>query len=679
MERTYGYARDLDTAAPIPSATVTVYDVGTLDITDIFSDDLSTPTPLANPFTADAVGAGDGYFFYYAPGRTDVRFSGGIAPVTIPTPYTWGDASPSGSLGYFIATEYGVVCDGTTDDRAALFALEALIPATGGTIFFGPGVCRISSNLTFGSNVTLIFADGAQLSIDVGVTVTIQGPLQAARTQIFSGAGATDLTDALLNWVYPEWWGAIPLKAASGVPGTDSTDAIDAAVDSNRDVLFDAGIYGTTGGHLQNRDGQTVRGQGAMRVVDGQAGTNLFRLSGTATIWKMGAFLHMEFGNILIDGNNLDGDGVEMSGCQYATLRRVRVTGIGGTGYALFLSSINVSLIDQFTSNTGNFGGIKTDSATQTLYTVFTQTVIGGVNASGFGLDLQSAAFLTFVGGHIEGPNRTGTNCRSLRFYNMTAEISNVAVPYFALDSTTWNVSWMGGYVAQSVLTTQPFFEIDGTRGVTLRDIQASDILSAAGREMIQIKNSALNINIANWSIQTLNAFDFIVCSGANPSDIVCNNNNGHSGSAGTNVWKCSGLVVTGGNMAHTFLAGMGTAGVVLIRPDGAITKANVVNLKIIGADDAVVALVDGDTTPDIGAGDIFSRTDTAPTTVTDLDGGFTGKIVAIRHTNNNTTYDFSANANLKGNLGADWTAPTDSVLTCVRMGTIWYCTIGGG
>ncbi|KKK71387.1 hypothetical protein LCGC14_2914440, partial [marine sediment metagenome] len=65
-----------------PSCTVTIYDVGTLDLASIFADD--SGTVKSNPFTASATG----FWFWYAnDARYDVRLSGG----GIVTPFTIGD------------------------------------------------------------------------------------------------------------------------------------------------------------------------------------------------------------------------------------------------------------------------------------------------------------------------------------------------------------------------------------------------------------------------------------------------------------------------------------------------------------------------------------------------------------------------------------------------------------
>ena len=54
MQSYSDFARVIETADPLPGATITVYDTGTLDLSTIFSDD--GVTPLANPFTADVTG-----------------------------------------------------------------------------------------------------------------------------------------------------------------------------------------------------------------------------------------------------------------------------------------------------------------------------------------------------------------------------------------------------------------------------------------------------------------------------------------------------------------------------------------------------------------------------------------------------------------------------------------------
>jgi hypothetical protein len=185
MERFFGYTRLLTTGAPVASAAITVYDVGTLNLSTIYDDDGSPPTAKANPFTADA----NGYFHFYAvDGRYDVQISGGA----IPTPYTWGDvalrhgqntvpipeyaigslpaAGTSGRLarvtddvrgvwqdqgeqwvslsGQVVnAREFNAKGDGSTDDTAALQAAVDAAIANEGRLFIPPGDYLISAQI----------------------------------------------------------------------------------------------------------------------------------------------------------------------------------------------------------------------------------------------------------------------------------------------------------------------------------------------------------------------------------------------------------------------------------------------------------------------------------------------------------------------------------------------------
>lgn len=103
MQRFWNYARRNASAEPAFGATITVYDSGSspLVLSTIYADNLPTPTPRANPFTADA---NDAYFdFYAANGRYDVELSGGVAGHEIVTPYTWGDLLLSDVGGFPIA------------------------------------------------------------------------------------------------------------------------------------------------------------------------------------------------------------------------------------------------------------------------------------------------------------------------------------------------------------------------------------------------------------------------------------------------------------------------------------------------------------------------------------------------------------------------------------------------
>lgn len=175
MQRFFGYSRYLDLGDPVPAATIEVFTAGTLSLATIYSDDLATPTPLANPFLADD----EGFFhFYAADGRYDVRISGGPGADPIPTPYTWGDIL-LGRGDYILrgATTWNplsipdkgteskdVTVAGALPGMPALASLST-IPSTTSTTNFLISAYVISTNTV---RVVLYNASGSALDVSIG-------------------------------------------------------------------------------------------------------------------------------------------------------------------------------------------------------------------------------------------------------------------------------------------------------------------------------------------------------------------------------------------------------------------------------------------------------------------------------------------------------------------------------
>lgn len=75
---TFGLTSTTKIQKSFPSCTVTVYLAGTTTPATIFSDNAGSPTPLANPFTAQSNGS---WQFYAGQGLYDVVISGASLPV----------------------------------------------------------------------------------------------------------------------------------------------------------------------------------------------------------------------------------------------------------------------------------------------------------------------------------------------------------------------------------------------------------------------------------------------------------------------------------------------------------------------------------------------------------------------------------------------------------------------
>ena len=127
-----------------------------------------------------------------------------------------------------------------------------------------PNLQSITANKTIPSNITLWFLRGGGLNISAGVTVIINGPIEAGLCQIFNGRGSVKFGVGAVKEVYPHWWGAV------GNNATDCASAINAAIfstlttsyNNNAPVVFPAGKYLCLS-QLNGGGGLIMKGAGA--------------------------------------------------------------------------------------------------------------------------------------------------------------------------------------------------------------------------------------------------------------------------------------------------------------------------------------------------------------------------------------------------------------------------------
>jgi len=78
------------------------------------------------------------------------------------------------------------------------------------TLTIPAGSVSITSNTTIPANIDLRILEGAKFDVATGVTLTINGPIEAGPYQIFSwaGTGALNLKDSPTKRCFFQWWGA---------------------------------------------------------------------------------------------------------------------------------------------------------------------------------------------------------------------------------------------------------------------------------------------------------------------------------------------------------------------------------------------------------------------------------------------------------------------------------------
>jgi hypothetical protein len=187
----------------------------------------------------------------------------------------------------------------------------AAIGSTPTTLRIPPGTWNILENLTIPANINLKVEQGAILSLGEGVTLTINGPLEAGSYQIFSctGSGKAVFSARTMRDALPQWWGA----TGAGIATHDDTAAIQAALNSGAPrVVFNGGTYGVSASLTINADTELAFSQGASFESN---------LEATEQPWQY----------FLVSGNN-----VTIDGLTFALANETKV-GDNGTGNCICL------------------------------------------------------------------------------------------------------------------------------------------------------------------------------------------------------------------------------------------------------------------------------------------------------------------------------------------------------
>jgi hypothetical protein len=148
-------------------------------------------------------------------------------------------------------SSYGVTGNGSTNDYTAINNIITAIGSTQTELVFPSGTYKLSSSITFPSNIKLKLMVGAMISPDLSKTVAINGEIDAGLYQIFTGSG-TIAGSIKNNEIYPEWFGAICDGA------TDDSTAINNCIQSapvGSVIKFSNKVYAVSSPITINKDG----------------------------------------------------------------------------------------------------------------------------------------------------------------------------------------------------------------------------------------------------------------------------------------------------------------------------------------------------------------------------------------------------------------------------------------
>jgi len=198
------------------------------------------------------------------------------------------------------ASDSTLVGDGVADDAPAMRALLNDLAADGGRLTLPSGAFRLASDVTVPSGTEVAFDGSAQLLVDSGAAVTIEGRVSAPARRIFTGKVTLGSTSTQTLW--PQWWGAV------GDGSADDTAAIQHALNAIRDsgggeVELLRGRY-LISEILRIYEGASLRCDPQTVILRGAATSGIF-INGDAGATYPGYEGH---GNITIEGGVLDGN-----------------------------------------------------------------------------------------------------------------------------------------------------------------------------------------------------------------------------------------------------------------------------------------------------------------------------------------------------------------------------------
>jgi hypothetical protein len=213
------------------------------------------------------------------------------------------------------------------------------------------GTINISGNLSISANITIKPERGAILAIATGVTLTINGGLEAGLYRIFSCAGTGKVvfgTNAVKE-VFPEWW-----YSGAG----DASPAIQAAINSSPagGITVNMGTY--TCQTQINLNHNYVRLVGRSK---GQS-TITFSPAGTATLFYLRnitgstSLTHISLEHMSLQGGNNHGKTfIQAVDLQNSVIANIGVYDVGTPGHTGAIDSIGLLIQGRDSTQLTNF------------------------------------------------------------------------------------------------------------------------------------------------------------------------------------------------------------------------------------------------------------------------------------------------------------------------------------
>jgi len=337
-----------------------------------------------------------------------------------------------------------------------------------------------STTVTFVSGLNV--GDVVQFSTATPVASNVVSAANVSYNEGSAGAVGTNVQAKLRQTVSVKDFGA------TGDGTTDDTVAIQAALNTGKNIYFPAGIYMHQGGIVQDAQGQHIYGDGIQLLPQptypvGNASI-LRKISGSATGWELSSH-NGGAHNISFDNAGYAGNALKISG-NYLFVENICMSNVGGTDYAMLLESVNTSYFNYINFGSTNYSCIGTSGADPCLYTEFHSVIIGDVTSATYGMNLSGCNNVSFYNLLCETPIYIGDNTQNLNFYSFASEsYTNTSVPLITIEGSAsssvapTNINIYSARLILGAARSAEVIKVKNAKNVNIQNIQWTDVVSA--------------------------------------------------------------------------------------------------------------------------------------------------------------------------------------------------------
>ena len=257
--------------------------------------------------------------------------TGLVAPVSASRAIGW-DSSGTGLTTYATNAVTSTDFDTLAGNHGNSIATAITDIGAGSQALFCDAATTVSTNQTLPSNINFIALKGCIITVDAGVSLTINS-FEAGIYPTFNTISGIDFGDSAVDRIYPQWWGAV------GDAVTDDTTAFtgaEASIPANGGTIFvPEGSY--VKGRTVPQTNTTFEFDAGAKMIQKTAASNIWRIQGVDNV-------HFYGNGCEFDGSTSGATSAvfQFANATNSSIRDVRITSSAATEDGIYIGGAGV-------------------------------------------------------------------------------------------------------------------------------------------------------------------------------------------------------------------------------------------------------------------------------------------------------------------------------------------------